>query len=94
MLYQYQESKHENNCASTISSSPKSNLPSIQATSLLNSSELSGLDFVKFVHPGTAKSDFHADQLSYSERVLLLKAEKEEKEYHREIQMTTLINSR
>ena len=94
MVYEYQDSKYEKVFASTISSSPKSTLPSIQTTSLLSSSEISGLDFVKFVHPGTVKADFHTDQLSYDEKVLLLKAEKEEQEYHREIQMTTLINSR
>ena len=94
MLYEYQDSKYEKNFASTISFSQKSTLPSLHTPSLLSSSEISGLDFVKFVHPGTVKSDFHKDQLSYEEKILLLKAEKEEREYHRDIQMTTLINSR
>lgn len=93
LSYEYQDSKYEKIFAPILSSSPKSSHPSIQTTSLLSSSEVSGLDFVKFVHPGTVKSDFHTDQLSYDEKVLLLKAEKEEQEYHREIQMTTLINS-
>ena len=65
------------------------------ATSFFDFSDLSGLDFVKFVHPGNiVKPQITLDKLSHDEKFLLLKAEKEENEYYSELQMTTLMNSR
>ena len=94
MLYEYQGIKYEKDLCSV--SSPFVSPSELQTKySLLNSSEtLSGLDFVKSVHPGTIRGDLNLNQLSPDESELILKAEREEQEYHREGQMTTLINSR
>ena len=93
LLYECQDLRYEKDSTSPSSTSIISS-PS-QSTSLRNSSDLSGLDFVKFVHPGNfLKPDINSYKLSDDEKVLLLKAEKEEKDRYKEIQMTTLMNSR
>ena len=95
MLHEYQDLRYEKDLSSPISySATSAALPPLQTSALLNSSEISGLDFVKFVHPGSINPELNATQLSHDEKIVLLKAEQEEQEYHREIQMTTLINSR
>lgn len=91
--YECQDLRYEKDSTSPSSTSIIPFPP--QSTSSLNSSDLSGLDFVKFVHPGNfLKTDINSNKLSDDEKVLLLKAEKEEKDRYKEIQMTTLMNSR
>ena len=93
ILYECQDLRYEKDSTSPSSTSIIS-FPS-QSTSLLNSSDLSGLDFVKFVHPGNfLKPDINSNRLSEDENVLLLKAEKKENDHYKELQMTTLMNSR
>ena len=96
MPYEVQNLSYEKDLCIATSPSPTSITASpSHSTSLLNSSDLSGLDFAKFVHPGNfLKSDINSNKLSDEEKVLLLKAEKEENDNYREIQMTTLMNSR
>ena len=96
MLYEYQGTRYEKDLSSVISPSSLSDITYLTTTtSSLSSSDISGLDFVKFVHPGNiVKPQSSLYKLSHDEKLLLLKAEKEEKDYYQEIQMTTLMNSR
>ena len=96
MLYECQDTRYEKDFTKFVSPSSASISSTLKSTtSFFNFSDLSGLDFVKFVHPGNiVKPQVNLDKLSHDEKFLLLKAEKEENEYYSELQMTTLMNSR
>ena len=96
MLYECQDTRYKKDISMFVSPSSASILSTSKSTKFLfNYSDLSGLDFVKFVHPGNiVKPQINLDKLSHDEKFLLLKAEKEENECYSELQMTTLMNSR
>ena len=93
MVYHQHSLNYQPKLSSVTSSSTRI-LPLLQSSSSLNRSELSDSDLIKFVHPSTIETNFCLNQLSADEKIILQKAEEEERQYHREIQMTTLINSR
>ena len=92
-LYHHHSSNYHPTFSSTTSS-PQDTLLSVSPTYLPNSIENSRGDLGKFSYLNNTEADSNIDQLSLDEKILLQKAEQEEKQYHREIQMTTLINSR
>ena len=69
-------------------------LPSLSPTYVSNTILNSRGELRNLVCNNNSEADPNIDQLSPDEKVLLQQAEQEEKQYHREIKMTTLINSR
>ena len=88
--------KHYNSyCQQKWSSAAEGILPTLLSSNLAQpETETLDLSHHRGAYYNTAEPDPNGYNLSVDEKLLLQKAEQKEKDYHREIQMTTLINSR